>query len=78
MGVLLSWFGTTDGGSAADFRVPFSKFHFCLADIVGLTSGSDSDTASRNFARRGPLAAKFVFVKGSHRPRPLTILRMQN
>ena len=22
--------------------------------------------------------AKFVFVKGSHRPRPLTILRMQN
>ncbi len=26
----------------------------------------------------GKPAAKFVFVKGSHRPRPLTILRMQN
>ena len=41
--------------SAADFRVPFSKSHFWLADKLGLTSGSDSDTASRNCARRGPL-----------------------
>ena len=43
--------------SAADFRVPFSKSHFWLADMFGLTSGSDSDTASRNCARRGPLAS---------------------
>ena len=43
--------------SAADFRFPFSKSHFWLADIVGLTSGSDSDTASRNYVRRGPLAS---------------------
>ena len=43
--------------SAADFRVPFSKSHFWLADIFGLTSGSDSDTASRNFVRIGPLAS---------------------
>ena len=25
--------------SAADFRVPFSKSHFWLADMLGLTSG---------------------------------------
>ena len=31
--------------SAADFRDPFSKSHFWLADRFGLTSGSDSDIA---------------------------------
>ena len=41
--------------SAADFRVPFSKSHFWLADRFGFTSGSDSDTASRNFVRIGPV-----------------------
>ena len=43
--------------SAADFRVPFSKSHFWLADMLGLTSDSDSDTASRNSVRRGSLAS---------------------
>ena len=42
---------------AADFRVPFSKSHFWLADIFGLISGSESGTASRNCVRIGPLAS---------------------
>ena len=36
----MSWFGTTAGGSAADFRVPFRKSHFWLADKFGLPSGT--------------------------------------
>ena len=49
--------------SAADFRVPFSKSHFWLADMLGLTSGSDSDTASRNCIRRGPLVSCSVLQR---------------